>query len=138
MVDARGRRATAATLAVVVVAVDAWLAACTHGTVSHSGGGAQPTASVQHAKAAQPTLPAAESGLLPWHMAAPLSREVVTGSPGRLVVFGGLTVGGASANGVYRVLVINENHTVAHQRGMTASASTTRPPRWARRTGTLR
>jgi outer membrane protein assembly factor BamB len=58
---------------------------------------------VQHAKAAQPTLPAAESGLLPWHMAAPLSREVVTGSPGQLLVLGGLTVGDASANGVYAV-----------------------------------
>jgi outer membrane protein assembly factor BamB len=104
VVDARGGRATAATLAVVVVAVDAWLAACTHGTVSHSGGGAQPAASVQHAKAVQPTLPAAESGLLPWHMAAPLSREVLTpGSPGQLLVLGGLTVGDASANGVYAV-----------------------------------
>ncbi len=57
-----------------------------------------------HVKAAQPSLPAAESGLLPWHMAAPLSREAVTaGSPGQLVVFGGLTTGDASANGVYAV-----------------------------------
>ena len=57
-----------------------------------------------HVKAAQPSLPAAESGLLPWHMAAPLSRAVVTaGSPGQLVVFGGLTTRDAPANGVYIV-----------------------------------
>jgi hypothetical protein len=57
-----------------------------------------------YVKAAQPSLSAAESGLLPWHMAAPLSREVVTaGSPGELVVLGGLTTGDASANGVYIV-----------------------------------
>ena len=47
-------------------------------------------------------LPAAEAGLLPWHLAAPLSREVaVAGSRGRLIVVGGLTTGGASADGIY-------------------------------------
>jgi outer membrane protein assembly factor BamB len=57
-----------------------------------------------HVKAAQPSLPAAESGLLPWHMSAPLSREVVTpGSPGQLVVLGGLTAGDTSTNRVYAV-----------------------------------
>jgi len=103
--DARGRRATAATLAVVVVAVDALLAACTHGTATHSGATAHPTAST-HAKAAQPqpSLPAAESGLLPWHMAGPLSREVVTaGSPGQLIVLGGLSASDTSTNEVYAV-----------------------------------
>jgi outer membrane protein assembly factor BamB len=105
VVDARGRRATAATLAVVVVAVDALLAACTHGTATHSGATAHPTAST-HAKAAQPrpSLPAAESGLLPWHMAGPLSREVVTaGSPGQLIVLGGLSASDTSTNEVYAV-----------------------------------
>ena len=59
-----------------------------------------------HAKAAQPqpSLPAAESGLLPWHMAGPLSREVVTaGSPGQLIVLGGLSASDTSTNGVYAV-----------------------------------
>ena len=103
MVDPRGRRATAATLAVVVVAVDALLAACTHGTASHGGATAHPTATM-HVKAAQPSLPAAESGLLPWHMAGPLSREVVTaGSPGQLIVLGGLSASDTSTNGVYAV-----------------------------------
>ena len=103
MVDPRGGRATAATLAVVVVAVDALLAACTHGTASHGGATAHPTASM-HVKAAQPSLPAAESGLLPWHMAGPLSREVVTaGSPGQLMVLGGLSASDTSTNGVYAV-----------------------------------
>ncbi len=36
-------------------------------------------------------IPAAESGLLPWHLPTPLSREVLTaGSGGRLVILGGL------------------------------------------------
>jgi outer membrane protein assembly factor BamB len=46
--------------------------------------------------------PAAESSLLPWRLAARLSREVVVpGSPGQLIVLGGLTPGGTSASGVY-------------------------------------
>jgi hypothetical protein len=40
--------------------------------------------------------------LLPWHLAAPLSREVlVPGPPGQLIVLGGLTPSGTSASGVY-------------------------------------
>lgn len=36
-------------------------------------------------------VPAAESGLLPWHLPRPLSREVVSAGPGgRLVILGGL------------------------------------------------
>ena len=47
---------------------------------------------------------AAESGLLPWHMPTPISREVVTAGPsGQLIVLGGLTSGGASAGAVYGV-----------------------------------
>src|SRR5206468_2196574 len=49
-------------------------------------------------------LPAVESGLLPWKLRAPLSREVaVAGLRGRLLVLGGLTSGGASASGVFAV-----------------------------------
>jgi Kelch motif len=47
-------------------------------------------------------LAAAESGLLPWHLAAPISREVVAaGSRNRLIVLGGLSADGASLSGVY-------------------------------------
>ena len=47
-------------------------------------------------------LPAAEAGLLPWHLPAPVSREVVVAAPGRrLLVLGGLTAGNVSASGVY-------------------------------------
>ena len=47
-------------------------------------------------------LPAAESGLLPWRMAAPISRAVaVAGSRKQLIVVGGLAAGGASASGIY-------------------------------------
>jgi outer membrane protein assembly factor BamB len=101
MGDARRRRATAATLIVLVVAA-AWLAGCSHGAASRSGA-ASHRADAQP-KAAPLSLAAAESGLLPWHMPEPLSREVVTtGSPGQLVVFGGLTAGATSAAGIYAV-----------------------------------
>ena len=49
-------------------------------------------------------LPAAEAGLMPWHLARPLSREViVAGSGGRLIVLGGLAGDGTSASGIYAV-----------------------------------
>jgi outer membrane protein assembly factor BamB len=64
----------------------------TTGTAGH------PKLAPAKAAPAQRGLPAAEAGLLPWHMAAPLSREVaVPGSDGRLIVIGGLSPGGASA-----------------------------------------
>ena len=47
--------------------------------------------------------PAAEAGLLPWQLAAPLSREVVlprAGTRHELVILGGLSSGGLSTNGV--------------------------------------
>jgi len=92
-----------------VVAVGSWMGARprdapSHGTVAGSRASSQPTASPAHGKAPALSLPAAESGLLPWHLPEPLSRELVTdGSPGQLVVLGGLTAGGASDNGVYAV-----------------------------------
>ncbi len=50
----------------------------------------------------QVSMPAAESGLLPWQLAAPVSRVVVLpGSGTKLVVMGGLTTGNASSNEVY-------------------------------------
>ena len=52
--------------------------------------------------AAPVSLPAAESGLLPWQLPGPLSREVVVAGPeGRLIVLGGLVPGGASSDAVY-------------------------------------
>jgi hypothetical protein len=96
----RRRRAVAATVAVVVVAVAGWFAILpTGGAPAH--GTARPPV---RAAAAPPVLDAAESGLLPWHLAAPLSREVVVpGSPGQVIVLGGLTSAGTSASGVYAV-----------------------------------
>ena len=53
---------------------------------------------------AQGGLPAVESGLLPWRLRAPLSREVAAAGPrGRLLLLGGLTSGGASADGIFTV-----------------------------------
>jgi outer membrane protein assembly factor BamB len=58
---------------------------------------------ISPAQAAVPRgLPAVEAGLMPWRLAAPISREaVVSGSRGQLIVLGGLTASGVSANGVY-------------------------------------
>ena len=59
---------------------------------------------VAHDLDAPPSLAAAESGLLPWRLPAPVSREaVVPGQHGRLIVLGGLTPDGASSSGVYAV-----------------------------------
>ena len=63
-------------------------------------------AALPPARAAGPpdTLAAAESGLMPWHMAAPVSREVVVpGPPGQLIVLGGLTSANTSSSGIYAV-----------------------------------
>ena len=67
-------------LLVVIVAVVA-------GT---SGGGRTPPSADRQADAPV-SIPAVESGLLPWHLPTPLSREVVAaGTGGQLVVLGGL------------------------------------------------
>ena len=75
--------------------------------VSHPSKPASPAAqalSPAHAVAAPRGLPAAEAGLMPWHLAAPISREVAVASPsGRLIVLGGLTADGSSASGVYAI-----------------------------------
>lgn len=50
-------------------------------------------------------LAAVEAGLFPWQLQAPISREAVLalGPAGTLVLAGGLTAGGSSASGTYRL-----------------------------------
>ncbi len=76
----------------------AGLAACVLvGALSAPAGAAAPAR--RHHRAA---IPAVEAGLAPVGLAAPISREVVEpGSAGGLVVLGGLTAAGTSADGVY-------------------------------------
>lgn len=52
-------------------------------------------------------IPAIESGVLPWHLAAPLSREVVVPGPptGSISVLGGLTTGNATTGSVVNLAV---------------------------------
>lgn len=96
-VRARGARA-AAVLAVLGVIFTGWLV--TH-PASQVGRHNRPGSPVR-AVAAPRGLPAAEAGLMPWHLAVPVSREVaVTGPGNRLIVLGGLTTRGASATGIY-------------------------------------
>jgi outer membrane protein assembly factor BamB len=100
------RRAVSVTLALVVVATATWYAVraeeASHGRAVR---GARSTVAPPARAAAAPlSLAAAESGLLPWHMPQPVSREVMTAGPsGQLIVLGGLTSGGASADRVYAV-----------------------------------
>ncbi|MGN6795204.1 MAG: hypothetical protein ACTHJW_22685, partial [Streptosporangiaceae bacterium] len=50
---------------------------------------------------ARHVLTAVEAGLLPWHLAAPISREAVTaGSGNQLIILGGLSASGTSASSV--------------------------------------
>ena len=94
----RRRRAGATGLILIIAAATAWFA------VHHPDRAATPRKALApvHAADAPRILPAAESGLLPWHLADPLSREVVVaGSSGQLIVLGGLTPGGASSSAVY-------------------------------------
>jgi hypothetical protein len=94
--------AVAATAAVVLI-----IAAGGYAVLRGRGGGQPPAAGsgpVARHPAAPRGLPAVMSGLLPWHLGAPLSREVVVpGGGGRLLVLGGLTAGGVSADGIYAV-----------------------------------
>lgn len=92
------RRAAAAGLALLVLVAVAWFATGHGGRAAGAGKAPAPVRTV----AAPVSLPAAESGLLPWQLPGPLSREVVVpGSPGRLIVLGGLVPGGASSDAVY-------------------------------------
>ena len=61
--------------------------------------------------------PAVEAGLLPWHLQAPVSRESVLalGQPGTLLVAGGLTSGGSSADGVFALDLSSGRLTLAGQ-----------------------
>jgi PQQ-like domain len=101
---ARGRRRRATVLATVLTALGVGVILAWYGAhlSSRAAGPARHGLSPAHAVAAPRGLPAAESGLMPWHLAAPVSREVaVTGPGNRLIVLGGLTAGGTSAGGVY-------------------------------------
>ncbi len=67
------------------------------------GHGPKPSQSTRKAKPRPPVKPpAAEAGLLPWQLSAPLSREVVVPRVGKrgLVVLGGLESGGSSTSAV--------------------------------------
>jgi hypothetical protein len=84
----------------VIVAV-----AIVAGLVAHSSDGAGTRAArFLPPAAASRGLPAAESGLLPWHMPQPISREAVAAGPGgQLIILGGLTNGSTSAAGISAV-----------------------------------
>jgi hypothetical protein len=64
----------------------------THGAARRAAGGPGSGNGSRHALAARGVPPAVEAGLLPWHLPAPVSREIVVkGAGNRLIVLGGLT-----------------------------------------------
>ncbi len=92
----RWRKATL----VVSLALASGLAGCAGpGTAPRSS----PSVAAVRPGAAALNLPAAESGVLPWTLANPISREVVLpgASAGELTIAGGVSVSGVSAAGVY-------------------------------------
>lgn len=89
-----------AVLVVVAVILSVWV----KGPASPKAHSARlPGRGREAAAVAQRALPAAEAGLLPWHLAGPISREVVATSGRRLIVLGGLTASGASATAVFAI-----------------------------------
>ena len=100
------RRLTAVVLATVlttlgVSVVLAWYLSHLSSKAANPAGRALSPA---HAVAVPRSLPAAEAGLMPWHLGAPISRAVaVAGPSARLIVLGGLTADGSSASGVYAI-----------------------------------
>jgi len=97
----RARRVRAGAALTLLVVLGVVLATCI-------GGGPRTTAPRPRSSGHVPprlhaaSIAAAESGLLPWALAAPISRAVVLpGSANQLVVLGGLTGSGVSAPGVY-------------------------------------
>jgi|GEM_PF-216141 len=94
---ARVRRARTVTVLGAVVVLGVVLAQCTSGSRTTRTRAASTAGRVTTA-----ALAAAESGLEPWSLHAPLSRmAVVPGQGSQLVILGGLTAGGSSASGVY-------------------------------------
>jgi len=65
---------------------------------------------------------AAEAGLLPWSLAAPISREVVTAGPlsGQVTIAGGLSASGSSDSGIY---VLDTDNGALHEVGSLATAT---------------
>ena len=83
-------------------------------SAAEHGGGGTPTAGVgaaargrHHAAGSPGAIPAIESGVLPWQLAAPLSREVAVpgAAAGNIGVLGGLTTGSTSTPSVVNLAV---------------------------------
>ena len=85
------------------------LALSAAGCATHPVKDSRPSPPAPSPSAAALQLPAAESGLLPWSLPNPISREVVLPGPGagRLTILGGLESGGGSASGVFTLNTSN-------------------------------
>ncbi|HLM95446.1 MAG TPA: PQQ-binding-like beta-propeller repeat protein [Acidimicrobiales bacterium] len=101
----RRRRTLAAVVGLaVLIAVGALLATSVGGGSSPTSRASSASTSSTNARAGARTrtIAATESGLLPWTLAAPISRSVVLPGPGNaLVILGGLTTSNVSTAGIY-------------------------------------
>ena len=112
-------RRVRAVVVLLVLAVTVLLVTMQLSDLNHT-----PTKSTPIVRSAQHHAPdsisAVESGLLPWHLEAPVSRTVVLpGSNTHLVVMGGLSTGNASSTGIYS---LNTADGTLQQIGTLASA----------------
>jgi len=102
----RRRRVLAVVALAAVTGLGALLATCggssSRPQVAPSAPSAHSTSTNAHAGGRSEAISAVESGLLPWTLAAPISRSVVLPGPGaQLVILGGLTTSNVSTQGIY-------------------------------------
>ncbi len=102
----RRRRTVLAVVALAAVTgLGALLATCVGGSSPPPRASPAPSAHSTSTNAhggRSEAISAAESGLLPWTLAAPISRSVVLPGPGaQLVILGGLTTSNVSTQGIY-------------------------------------
>ncbi len=101
---ARRRRARRAIVRRRMVAIGVVVVVVTVGAVaiSSSGSSTKAVPRVPVASLVSHTVAAVESGVLPWSLSAPISRELVLpGAGSALVIAGGLSAGQSSASGVF-------------------------------------
>ncbi len=105
------RRRAGLAVAVLLVALVAAIAAFASSGPGHPGQSSQTQAQIRARKLAlakrRAAIPAIKAGLLPWQIAAPISREIILpGAGAKLMLLGGLN-GSTSASGVYSLNTIN-------------------------------
>lgn len=115
----RRRRALAAGALASLIVLGALLATCAGTGSSPAPRTSASSSTTPHVGRALESISAAESGLLPWTLAAPVSRVVTLPGPGsQLELLGGLTTSNVSTQGVYTL--DTTSGTLTHVADLTA------------------